>query len=616
MIAGSTCITRIGGAIAPPLFVGFCLTAQDMDPGPLLTRARAARLAEDRGWRTLLHIPTGSTRSQMADPRFFLSDSRTPEAELEATLRALLQDPNMGERFPARAAWLAEHLEGLPRRTSPDFERAWALVNPRKAVLVFADAYMASPASMFGHTLLTLRASRGTAHLDQAVNYAAITQESNGLVFAVKGIFGRYPGSYSLLPYHQKIQEYAATEHRDLWEYDLQLSPAQLRRLGEHLWELRGLGAPYYFFDRNCSYQLLHLLQAAVPERDLFRPLPPWVVPLDTVRALQDAGLLAPARRRLSLANEVRLAAAPLSDGDQALARTLGEGGTLSNLMGLPAPRQAAVLDLAAAWLQAQRALDHIEQEAYQPRLRGLLTARARTGAVPAQAQPPTPPAPDQGHPSTRMRLSFTQAGEARILDLAWRPALHDWMDPQAGYAPGSEISFLDLSLRLREGRTQPTLGPSTLVRVRAFRPWDAFFHPLTWTGGLQIREEETAVGPRRHIVGDLGAGATFGTRTASLYGLALGEARGLRAQDQETTLRLGIGAEAGALLDWTDTLRVRAYARLLHRPVDRFTRDLAWGVEARWHLRRRGSIGLDTARREAFGLTQHTVTTSVAIFF
>ncbi len=78
--------------------------------------------------------------------------------------------------------------------------------------------------SVFGHTLLRISSSYKSPLLSSAVNYAANDTDSNGLLYAFKGIFGFYPGYFSLLPYHQKLNDYSGVEHRDIWEYTLNLS--------------------------------------------------------------------------------------------------------------------------------------------------------------------------------------------------------------------------------------------------------------------------------------------------------------------------------------------------------------------------------------------------------
>ena len=64
-------------------------------------------------------------------------------------------------------------------------------------------------------------------------------------------------------PFYLKTQGYSNLESRDLWDYDLDLTPAQIAFLLKHAWEMGSTYSDYYFFTKNCSYQLLTLLEAA-----------------------------------------------------------------------------------------------------------------------------------------------------------------------------------------------------------------------------------------------------------------------------------------------------------------------------------------------------------------
>ncbi len=223
-------------------------------------RADALRLHEDPYWHVLLHVVNG--RSLVDAPAFFLAPDgkRDPRAELHACLAAFLtgepaavgerKDPV--ERFPARCEWLCElgiARERLPIPRAKEFEAAVEEFGPRGVALVFPSAYMSTPASMFGHTLLIIRSRYANRLLSQGINYAATTNNDNGLLQAFKGLLGLYPGYYSLLPYHQLVQEYSDLDQRDMWEYDLALDDAATRRLMLHIWELRGIWSGYFFFD-------------------------------------------------------------------------------------------------------------------------------------------------------------------------------------------------------------------------------------------------------------------------------------------------------------------------------------------------------------------------------
>jgi hypothetical protein len=44
-----------------------------------------------------------------------------------------------------------------------------------------------------------------------------------------KVLTGQYPGEYSIMPYYRKVKEYGDFESRDLWEYELNLTPEETR---------------------------------------------------------------------------------------------------------------------------------------------------------------------------------------------------------------------------------------------------------------------------------------------------------------------------------------------------------------------------------------------------
>lgn len=184
--------------------------AEETPPLALLVeRARALELHADRYWHTLLHYRTTfrGEASLIDDPDFFLSDTgkHDPKSELEATLRAFFAQSEPDARlvqcrFPARFEWLSEKLgldtQSMPIPACAELMHAYTEVDPRSATLIFPGTNNNSPASMFGHTLINIEGPYKSKLLSYAVNYSAFTNETNGFAFAVKGIFGLYPGVF------------------------------------------------------------------------------------------------------------------------------------------------------------------------------------------------------------------------------------------------------------------------------------------------------------------------------------------------------------------------------------------------------------------------------------
>jgi len=82
------------------------------------------------------------------------------------------------------------------------------------------------------------------------------------------------------------LAHYAGHEARDLWEYELALTPRELDLLVYHLWELSHVRVHYLYLTENCSYHVLAVIEAASPQRDLLSRLKLVVVPSDTVKAV------------------------------------------------------------------------------------------------------------------------------------------------------------------------------------------------------------------------------------------------------------------------------------------------------------------------------------------
>ena len=127
------------------------------------------------------------------------------------------------------------------------------------------------------------------------------------------------PDGSRVEPYYDTIKRYGDWESRDIWEYQLALDPDAVDLLLAHLWELRGVEFDYYFFDENCSYQILALIDAARPDLRLHEQFRGWVIPADTVRAVvAEPGLVEGTAFRPSAGTQLRAAARQLSRPERA----------------------------------------------------------------------------------------------------------------------------------------------------------------------------------------------------------------------------------------------------------------------------------------------------------
>lgn len=474
----------------------------------LTARADALGLADDAQWLALLHVErrfTGRRESTVDSPGFLLAPAGDPRAELHATLArffdpsATLKDDEPPQcALRGRYLWLDGRLRfdpaRLPPQPCPAYDEWRAAIDPAGVTLVFPEAYMNNPSSMFGHTLLRIDSATGKNLLAYGSNYSADTGDDGGVAFAFKGILGYYDGRFSIHPYYDIIKQYGDWEQRDIWEYPLTLNAEQSELLLAHLWELRGVTFDYYFFDENCSYQILVLLDAARPGLDLQRQFRGWVLPADTVRAVVDTpGLVASPSFRPSAATRLRRAAIEMPHAQNELAAAIADGTRPPDdpaLATLPDDAaRAAVLGTAFELFRYRYLTGRESTPEEQHRARAILLARSRLPFEGTGLEPVPAPAvrPDQGHRSNRARLGTGVRNGHYYVEAGIRPAYHDLLDPGGGYTPGAEIDFMDLLFRYYTKERDARVERFTLVDITSVSPLDAFFHPISWTVGTGL---------------------------------------------------------------------------------------------------------------------------------
>jgi hypothetical protein len=510
LLAGCAALGAAGGWLQP---APADAAERDADPAyadELIAHADALRLAGDPQWQALLHYQprhfSSAVVSAATNDWFFQApDGKTdPSAELHATLRrffaadALMKDGEPPQcALRGRYVWLDRRLHFDPRRLPPQpceqFDEWRRGLDPWGVSLIFPEAFMNNPSSMFGHTLLRIDSGPPGARQDllaYGVNFSADTGGDGGIPFAYKGILGYYPGRFTVEPYYNIITRYSDWENRDIWEYQLTLDPDAVDLLLAHLWELRGVEFDYYFFDENCSYQILALLDAARPDLRLQQQFRAQVVPADTVRAVvAEPGLVDATAFRPSTQSTLRHAARELPPEQRRLAGAVADGRVAPDdpqLDALSDEARAAVLGTAYDLFRYRYLVDRESTPDEQARARRILLARSR---VPVEGPPlspvPTPAVrPDQGHGSNRAALGTGVRDGQFYLEAQFRPAYHDLMDPIGGYTAGAQIDFFDLTLRYYTKHSDARVHRFTLVDIVSVAPLDAFFHPISWKVG------------------------------------------------------------------------------------------------------------------------------------
>ena len=509
---------------------------------PHIDDQRVQQLANDPFWIFLGHYESGKLggwRSYVSDDKFFLAPdgAHHPDAELRATVDALYAPLSLGDKhpqcvYPARTRWLKDQLNltGLPKAECTEFNQWFKDVAPHSTVMIFPAAYLNSPSSMFGHTLLRIDQadvqSNKTALLSYAINFGAYIEGSdNSILYAWKGLAGGYPGLFALVPYQEKLSEYRSLENRDLWEYRLNLTPEETRRMVEHVWELKQIKFDYFFFDENCSYRLLELLQVARPGLQLTSQFPLTAIPTDTVKAVKEAGLVESIEYRPSRERELLDRAKALDPEEQQWVLQVSADQTQlqsPTFKALPKDRQALIID-AAYRLERYRANGLERDTSRSQRSFELLRAINQNPAPELQVEQPE--LPENGHESRTWQLGAGSRDDTAFAEYGLRMAYHDLNDNSPGFPLGAQIEILQLKLRQYEGNHWQ-VQQLDLANIRSLTPRNDLLKPWSWQvgGGLERvlgkHGDETLV---THVNG--GAGGTW-QLGENLLGFALGTLR------------------------------------------------------------------------------------------
>ena len=615
------------------LLPGFPLQAEEPPYlSSLLASARQLELSKDPYWHTLLHFKKTfwGSRSLVDDPRFFLDPAgkTDPQAELEATLRSLFdrEEDEKGHsacRFIARYHWLADRLKIDPSRLPvPECRRFSEIVEqikPASVTLIFPTAHINGPASMFGHTLLTIDTESQSRLLAYAINYSAFTRDTMGPIFAFKGLFGFYPGYFSMLPYYGKLQEYNDIEQRDIWEYPLNLSGEEIKRLLMHLLEMDSIYSDYYFFDENCSYNLLFLLDVARPSVHLTDQLPLWVIPIDTIRKVKENGLTTGAIYRPSRATKIKYLASLLPEGNQEFARDMAEGKAAPDRLleeKIEPGRKILISDLAGEHLQYLNSQKKLTPAEFQERFRKILRARSLLGGAEEEYRIPPPGKPDEGHLSNRLSLGVGVHQGRLFEEVGIRPAYHDLLDNDRGYVEGAQIIFADAALRYYSSDRKLLLQKLDIIDAVSLSPRDLFFQPFSWkikTGLLQ----KTGNDGQDHLVYQLnpGGGVSYKVNKASLL-YFLGETDLDYGGGMEGRYAVGIGASAGLLSNLTEAWKVHLYTRETYYALGGRHNEWEAGLQQNFALTTNTSLRADVSVSRVYEFNRITAGLFWNLFF
>jgi len=243
-------------------------------------------------FKALLHY---KDKFYITDKNFFLSKNHTLKNELIADIKGFKKSPkeyiNIDNHpqcvFPARFLFVKKELN-ISNSYFPKVECKNLKIYEKKAPadkisLVFASENIKSPSSMMGHTFFKYEgknyAGREVSH---AISFYTFINTINPIVLLYENSISGMDGFFILKPYREILNNYLNKENRNLWEFELALSPYQKNIIYYHIWELKNPKMKYYFTSYNCASVVFYILATAKPtilKEDKF-----WLTPLSVIK--------------------------------------------------------------------------------------------------------------------------------------------------------------------------------------------------------------------------------------------------------------------------------------------------------------------------------------------
>ncbi len=559
-----------------------------------LNIAKEKKLDQQITWKRLLYAEDSSQSEVSYSGYFFAQDGRQNiQHELNADIAALFQkaEPNQSIRcrLPARSQWLMQQLKisesQLPKVECPEFDQWYGQIKPHKATLIYATDFMGNPSSMFGHTLLRIdpKDQKELNLVSYAVNYAATVNSEDNWSYAWKGLIGKYPGEYSLMPYYRKVKEYGDFESRDLWEYELNLNPEETAFLVKHMWEMQKVSFPYYFVSDNCAYRLLGLIDLVRPSSNLRKQFTYASIPIQTIKAIDQEGLIKETVYRPALETQLNSQA---KQHGHALAKKAHQVAMLepsamqSAIASYTEADRAKILEMAYDDLYLQFVARQVDSTFTQPRFRQLLGLRSQIQIGKQRQEPQRPQVdPVDSHDSRKWSVEVGEVQGEKYIEIGHRQAYHELKDPQGGLRTGTQLLFLDGTAQWRDDQLK--LEELNLLTVNSYNPITPFKTPITWGFTLGWQQEALQNGQfsehQQHGV--------VSTKVQSGYTIADDDRKHLCYAELQTQLqagssldkgwRVGVGPTVGCQNLWTDRLNSIVQVELPY-----------WQDSSQWNLR------------------------------
>lgn len=564
------------------------------------------------GWLAVGHYQPyifGGYKSTIDNPEFFLSKNgqTNPVAELRETIALFKSNDKKDEAqkclMPSRYKFLQKNnveVQAFPK--CAEYEKFIDDLKPSGITLLFTNAYMNNPSSLYGHTMFRIDTSRkGTQMLAHGATHGAYAVDNNGFLYALKGVWGGYNGSYMVKPYYDVINTYNNIENRDIWEYSLDISTEELNFFVAHLWEIGNTHTSYYFFTRNCSYMLMETLDAVRPSLKLASKFPLQTIPVDTLKAVySQRDLVKSIKYRPSRQAKINYRISQMNEKQyEAFLDTVKNQNW--NYENLQNDEKADVLETSYQYIQYQYVAEELDLKEYRKRSFQALKARNKIEVKEYFKELDEGKNPVESHESMRASVGIGTSNGRGFQEVSYRPAYNSLTDDNFGLLSGSEINFLNISARHYDNDDKYVLQSFDIVGIKSLFPMSDLFSPYSYNIQAGINREMNPQNEEEGYVFNLSVAGGMSHKIADgvlVYGMVNNHAAygGFLPHNQW----VGMGFVGGTYVD-LGKFRLLAEVEKVFA-TSHFADKVKYKAEAVYGLTRNTAMALDYTYHQNYG--------------
>lgn len=421
------------------------------------------KLSQDPHWLKLLHYSNpyfGNRISDIDEGQFFLAKdgNKNPHAELLETIKNLQSSKESYCRYPARRNWLESKGFTFSTHQCEEYS-AWTRDHSVKSLsMIFATGFLGNPASFFGHPLLKFNFKDEKSPLDMldtAINYGAFTPpDVDPASYAINGMFGGYKAGFTSADFFYHANNYSELELRDMWEYELELSPKEVELIVGHLWELKEAKLNYYFFSDNCAYRMSELLELGSGKKFIGKT--PFAIPSTLFHQIHDYELYSNLKLLKSRQSRMSDKVESLSDRERTqLEKIVRNSAHLKSdeFQNASDQMRSKVLDAAIDYYSFLISKDTSQSDLKEKR-KILLRERVSLPPESVNWNDSKPRPPHEAQKPILTQLGLVQSEKfGKVGTLRMRPVYYDFISPDAGRPSYSSLGVMDFELNLSDDR-------------------------------------------------------------------------------------------------------------------------------------------------------------------